>query len=191
MFADPDTWAGGSIDLPVGLGHRSREDELAALRAIWEWPMLHGPFADRTMRSGVQSLATIDLQRHLYGVATVANGCSAAFATDVVVDVDGTWVYAGLPCGSLGKVYPIGAFPFGRSATEPWATEVYKWLFGLAQHLYGAVPFARGVIGWLSTLEVDELSRAALPNDRYHGYIVEEDGRLRYYPPTVVRPLAE
>jgi hypothetical protein len=191
MFAEPDTWTGGSIDLLVRLGHRRSDEVVAALRTIWSAPMLHGPFADQAICTPVLAVTSIDLERHLYGVASLENGIRVAFETSVVVDDEGVWLYAGLPCGSLGKAYPIGAFPFGRSATEPWATDVYGWLFALAKRLYEVVPFACGMIGWLTASDVDDLSRSTPPDDRHHGYIVEEGGGLRYYSPNVRRPLME
>ncbi len=182
MFTEPETWSGGRIELLVALGQSTPERQLEAVRSVWHWQSLSGPYAQSKVEPEKQQRVAASLGQALYGVATLTGVSKFAFATSLVEDEDGTWLYAGVPIGSLSTVYPVGAFPFDEGFA-PWQNEVYAWLFGLAQHLFCDVRFERGVIGWLATTEVDELAEQRLPKNRYHGYLVAEEGALRYYPP--------
>jgi hypothetical protein len=140
------------------------------------------PYSQSKVEPEQQPKVQPALGQALYGVATLPNGSKVAFATSLIEDEDETWLYAGVPMGSLGTAYPVGAFPFDK-AFAPWPNEVYPWLFGLAKYMFSHLQFERGVIGWLTTIEVDELAEDLLPEKRYHGYLCAEDGVLRYYPP--------
>jgi len=186
MFTEQDTWTGGSIELLVSLGPPSAERRFGASRAVWQWSALQGPYAHRDVEPTDQSVVNVTAAGHYYGVATLPNDAGhVAFATCFVEDDDGLWLYAGSPLGSLGTVLPVGAFPFGEPSTAQWEQMVYEWLFGLAQHLFVDIPFERAVVGWLTTMEVDELARAVVPEQRGHGYIVARNGRLEYHAPNL------
>lgn len=190
MFTEPETWSGGRIELLVALGSSTPERQLEAVRSIWRWQSLSGPYAQSKVEPEQQQRVAASLGQALYGVATLPGESKFAFATSLVEDEDGTWLYAGIPIGSLGTAYPIGAFPFDEGFA-PWQHEVHAWLFGLAQHLFSEVHFERGVIGWLTTIEVDELVEQRLPQKRYHSYLVVEEGALRHYPPNQERALVQ
>lgn len=183
MFTEPETWSGGSIELLVALGDTTADRQLQALQCLWQWSALSGPYAQSKIEPAFQAPIQPTLGKSLYGVATLP-GCAGqvAFATSFVEDEDGSWLYAGIPLGSLGTVYEVGAFPFDEGFAA-WQREVFAWLYSLAQHLFQQVPFERGVIGWLTIVEVDELARRQLPEKRYQGYVVAENGILKYYAP--------
>jgi hypothetical protein len=182
MFTGSETWVGGRIELLVALGQSSPERQLKALQRIWSWRSLRGPYLESKVEPEYQAQVQAVLGQALYGVATLPNTSKVAFATSLVEDDDGAWLYAGVPLGSLGTAYPVGAFPFDEGFA-PWQHEVYAWLFGLAQHLFSELQFERGVVGWLTTIEVDELAERRLPEKRFHGYLRAESGALCYYPP--------
>lgn len=182
MFTGAEPWSGGRIELLVALGPSSPERQLKALRSVWGWRPLRGPYLQSNVEPEYQVQVEVVLGQALYGVATLPNRKRVAFATSLIEDEDGAWLYAGVPLGSLGTAYPVGAFPFDEGFA-PWQHEVYAWLFGLAQHLFCELQFERGVIGWLTTIEVDELAEKRLPKKRYHGYVRVEGGALCYYPP--------
>lgn len=165
-----------------------------AYHAVWKWPYLQGPYADRTVEPSEQSLASPTLEGPLcgYGYAEVPNGMQVAFLANIMTFEDNSsWLEAAIPTGSLGMAYPIGGFPFGRSATEPWAQEVYRWLYQLAQHLLDFVQFERGIIGWEVPMDVVEwLNQARPPEVRYDGHIVVTADGLDYLAPNATGPLA-
>lgn len=190
MFTEPGTWNGGSIDLLVALGPSVGARRLNASRAVWQWSALQGPYAHRDVEPSCQVTVAPTAVGHHYGVATLPNGAGqVAFTTFFVEDDDGLWLYAGVPLGSLDTTYPVGAFPFGERNTEPWESIVYEWLFGLAEHIFSAVPFERAVVGWLTTLEVEQLAHSVVPEQRGHGYVVATAGCLEYHAPNLQGPL--
>jgi hypothetical protein len=102
------------------------------------------------------------------------------------------WLECSIPVGSLGKAYPIGGWPFGRSATEPWVLEVFKWFYELAKYLYDQVQFQHGIIGWEVSNDTDKwLDQARLPEHRYDGFIVVTTDGLDYLAPNATGPLIE
>jgi len=45
------------------------------------------------------------------------------------------------------------------------------------------------MIGFLMAMDAYELAKDSLPERRYHGYIREDGGRLKYFAPNVDEPL--
>lgn len=160
--------------------------------AVWSWSSLVGPYTSADVEPNEQIVCQPANEEATYGVATLPGSLGkVAFQSTFVEDSEGLWLYAGAPLGSLGTVLPVGAFPFGEPAVEPWEHILYAWLFGLAEHLHAEVPFERAIMGWLTTAEVDELAAKRLPTIRYHGYVVSNGGRLQYYPPNRQSTLLE
>jgi hypothetical protein len=191
MFTEPDVWSGrGSIELLLMLGEISDAAVREVLRTAWEWPCLEGPYLSNSVEPETQStprLEDVDLGTTpiLYGVADLPNGSSAAFASFHIRDENGAWIYLGVPLGSLGRVYSIGAFPFEGTPLDDWATEVYGWLAELARWVHRQATFRRAIIGWLTLIEVGELIDGCVPERRFHGYLIPSDGELKYLPPNV------
>jgi len=188
VFTAPDIWSAGSVELVLLLDEKSDSVVLDALEATWERPSLDGPYLTNQEEPSSQKRIVIDTLDPmevptLYGVATLPNGAIAAFACHVVRDKDGIWVYLGSPTGSLGRTYPLGAFPFEGTSLDSWAREVYGWLKELAYWMFPKLRFTRGVIGWLTTVEVPELSSGSVPDHRFHGYLHVAGGELQYLPP--------
>jgi len=181
-------WAGGAIELLIflGRGPRSLSDVLADL---WAWPPLDGPYSDRLMTASADLSPEAEPGCPLYGSATLPSGPSVPFASYPVVDDDGAWIYAGVPVAGLGEAYPVGAYPFEASATEPWVLEVHAWLEGLASHVFVKTEIYGGVIGWLTTVDVEEVLQGATPEPRFNTYIATRDGRLSFQRPNTSAPL--
>ena len=184
MFTETDTWSGGSIELLCLFRGATTELTKAIQETLWRWPYLTGPYTNSNLEPGDQSVGDpADLEAR-FGVAQLPGEIGrAAFQTMFVEDDDGLWLYAGLPLGSLGRVLPVGAFPFDEQAVQDWELVTYRWLVGLAEHLHAQVPFKRAAVGWLAIAEVEELVAERIPDVRYHGYIVERLGQLLYFPP--------
>jgi hypothetical protein len=191
LITQSDTWTGGSIELLCAMGPSDDERRNNCLDAVWSWQSLEGPYADRDQEPS-QQLRAHPSSGERYGVAHLPGQLgSVAFQTTTVEDDDGLWLYAGSPLGALGRLLPVGAFPFGKSKVEQWEHSVYAWLFGLAEHIGVQVPFERAVIGWITTSEVDQLAAKQVPPQRFHGYIVREGAGFIYFPPNRVSAVVE
>ena len=187
MFIEPDTWNGGEIDLLCALdpGRHSVE---GCLRAIWSWSCLQGPYNRFDLEPGAQTLGSPLEAR--YGVAALpGHSEKVAFKVTSTGDEDGHWIYAGIPLGSLGRVLPVGAYPFVSIVGASWERTVHEWLFELALHIHKHVPFERAAIGWITTMELDELASKHVPEVRYHSYLVASDSGLVRYGPNSTSPM--
>jgi hypothetical protein len=189
VFTEPETWRGGSVELLCAMGPSNAERRKRCVAAVWNWPSLRGPYARSDKEPSQQRLSQPN-STACHGVAALPEQLGeVAFKVSTVVDDDGLWLYAGVPMGSLGSVFPVGAFPFESTAVEPWERTVYGWLFGLAEHIAAQVPFERAVIGWITMAEVDQLSAQQVPATRFHGYIVGGESGFTYLPPNRTREL--
>jgi hypothetical protein len=192
LFTEPDTWNGGEIELLCAMGTATDELRQKCMAAIWSWPDVRGPYERSDREPSEQPVSAWSASQARYGVGILPGHLGeVAFQVSTVEDQDGLWVYAGSPLGSLSRVFPVGAFPFGEPNVEQWEHIVYAWLFELAEHLATTVPFDRAVIGWLTTAEVDELAAKQVPEKRFHGYVVRSEHRLVYYPPNRTSPLVD
>ncbi len=196
VFTKPDAWAAEYIELLLYFGNDASDSNLAGiLEAAWGWSSLDGPYLENNVEPEAQELQSISSLDNfetsgLYGVATLPNSCKAAFVTYVIIDDDGLFVSLELPFGSLGEAYPVHEFPFEGAATDAWDLEVSTWLSELGQYIFERFPFTRAVIGFeITAHEYVELVNFALPLRRCHGYLVPEDGKLRYYAQNVSDPL--
>jgi hypothetical protein len=101
-------------------------------------------------------------------------------------------VWLGVPMEALGTVWPqVGAYPF--SGGGEWVLELSNWLAGIAETAFEEAPFDAALIGFESSDDdLDQLRERGVPSGpRWLGYLVREDGALRWYPPTVVEPPME
>jgi hypothetical protein len=192
MFTEPDAWTGGSIDLLCLFRGGTSASKAEINHAVWSWPHLVGPFESSGVEPDAQGSTNPASDNARYGVATLPGMIGrAAFHVTYVEDSDGLWLYAGVPLGSLGRVLPVGAFPFDDEGTQEWEHVVYGWLFSLAEHLHQRVKFERAAVGWLTSFEVEELADRRVPEVRGHGYITTSHNGLVYYPPTSGPSLAQ
>ena len=183
LFTDTDAWNGGSIELLCLFRKPDTAVQAKCSAAVWSWPQLQGPYARRDQEPTEQKLAAPGSEGARYGIASLPDAIgTVAFQTSFVDDDDGLWLYAGLPLGSLSRVLPVGAFPFGESKAESWEHVLHAWFFSLAEHIRKQVPFERGVIGWLTTGEVEELVAGYVPADRFHSYLVCSSTELICHP---------
>lgn len=192
MFTEPGVWRGGSIELLCLFSRGGAERRRALCSVVWAWSHLAGPYRSSSVEPSMQVRCEPTDEAATYGVASLPGQLgSVAFKVSFVEDENGLWLYAGVPLGSLGKVLPVGAFPFGEPVVQHWEHTVYAWLFGLAEHVHSQVPFECGVIGWLTLMEVEELAERRVPEQRSHGYIASAQGKLLYYAPNRKEALLE
>lgn len=196
LFTDPDRWTGGSFDFLVYFGHASDEELRRTIQVLWQHPSLQGPYANQYREPSEQQM--IDVMREeetpcqLIGVATLPNGIEVAAKHWVITDDDGCWLYFGVPMGSLGTAYSVGAYPFNDGSPADWTVPVSQWLLSVAVHVFEAVAFKAGVIGWLTLLDTDdvlEVSTGNMPIKRWHTYLKRINGELISFPATERGPL--
>lgn len=184
IFTQPEAWCGGSLDL---LMHWPPNTIVFAdvQGIIWRWPRLSGPYIRNDIEPDQQIVSTATEPSARYGVAQLTGANTRiAFSIYTVSDEAGSWVYAGLPIGSLARVYPVGDYPDDTGLGMPdWECEVHAWLVDLANHVFAYAPFERGAVGPMTAYEVDELTRKSIPSRRWHTYLLAQHGALVVYPP--------
>jgi hypothetical protein len=185
LFTRPDAWAGGSFELLIQLEEVDASAVRAALTAIWAHPTLEGCWLNIDTEPADQlRVSPGDESQCLHGIATLPNRTRVACDSLVVRDDRADWIYFGVPMGSLGHAYPVGAYPFEDGLPTDWRLPVSEWLRAIGEHTFATVKFRLGLIGWLLAGDVDaeEFAAHGLPEERWAGYLVPTDGRLKWYP---------
>lgn len=195
-FTRPDAWSGGSFEILIHLGATDQQRLKAALCRIWEHPALEGCWQDNRVEPGLAARVDpqalpLEAHSHFYGLACLPNGCEAPCSTYTVQDEDGDWLYFGIPLGSLGYCYEIGAYPFAETSVDAqqlaaWLRPLSDWLAEIGQFVYAEVPFPAAMTGFLTLVEVDELlnlPEKPVPEVRWHGILRQVRQRLEWYPP--------
>lgn len=191
LFTAFDAWLGGSFEILMYLG---KVEELYArncISALWALPHLRGCWRDQSVEPKECTRldpAKLDVEenRILYGIAELPNGCFCPCSSYELTDDNGSWVYFGVPLGSLGRCYPIGAYPFEDGSDLFWLDPVSKWLASIGHGVHAVNPFKAAITGFLTTREVDEVLRIIaqdIPAERWNGYLRPEGNELRWYPP--------
>jgi hypothetical protein len=183
IFEDPEVWTGGFFQMVIGLGEISAKsaEEFAAL--IWQYPPLDGPYRLD------EGKAVDPMEFEEYGAT---DNCIATFPQGKIACrhfmmrfEDGTWESAFcFPMSSLGRIFPVAAYPFDDGTPTDWIAPVHDWLIGLAQRVFQAMPFEIAIIGFESEFP-NEDGPIEVPTDiRYDGYLKRSGARLEWFPPT-------
>ena len=191
LFTAADTWNGGFYELAIELGPRSDERLLAALQAIWRCDGLDGCYKDSTVEPSDQPRLPPDLEGHLLGTATVPGGQQAACGTFIVREDNGSdWLGFYLPMGALETVYNVGAFPFyDDTFNHVWREPLDTWLVQIAKSVFSVTPFSLALLGHEVSGETsaEEIRSQDIPEDRWIGYLWQENEHLVWYPPSQYR----
>jgi hypothetical protein len=185
----------GDIELIVLLGPCPLQRKYDALRVVWTWPFLQGPYTDigRTVEPAEAFLSSASLRGRLYGYARTFNGKRVKISTNLVMLEDEvSWLRVDVPIYSVREAYPVGEWPVNRSASEPWVLEFYGWLSLLAEHVFEQVNFQRGIVGFeASMVEWDWLyePQQPAPKRRFYGFLVAKCDGLEYLAPNTSDPL--
>ena len=192
LFTADGAWHGGFYELALEVGPRSDEHLQAALSAIWSHPAVSGCYLDRGREPGEQQRVSpkgyLEDGSHLLGVAHLPNGVRAACGTCLIREVDNgpDWLDFYLPMGSLGAVYPAGAFPFGTEGNPPgpWRREVEGWLAELGLWVSRSASYRLGLVGFEVSGEVyaAEVASKGLPPVKHVGYLWPSGSGMSYHP---------
>lgn len=182
IFTSPDTWSGGSIDLLIHF-----EPELSVSinnikECLWSFSSLDGPYLQNDVEPYSQNPSPSSNPEAIYGVAKLFDQSLVAFKFCIVVEESkDIWLYAGFPLGSLAHHYPTKGYPFDDMDLSGWQNPIHEWLLELAKHLNSKLSFDRGVIGWLTAYEVEEIKSKEIPESRYSTYFFFENGVLTVF----------
>jgi hypothetical protein len=168
-FTAEETWRGGHYEIEMELGVPSDERLRAALERIWAHPSLKGcvfsrdqePQAQVRVNPGRQAIA-----EHLYGVATLPNGATAACGTYVcrlhgdANEAPRDLLSFYVPLGALAGIYGAEVIeeeqktqdpPFqtkGGAPSAAWRSELDLWLVEIGRFVFEALPFELALVGW-------------------------------------------
>jgi hypothetical protein len=197
LFTRPDAWSGSSYELGVVLGPRNDDVLRAAIDALWSFRDLDGCYERSDVEPEdqtrvVPTAAECEVERVLRGRACLPTGVVVPCSSIPVREEGGNdWLYFGLPLGSLGLAYPVGAFPFDDGSPLDWRDELDSWLRALATHVFARVAFRVALVGWTDadSEDPDRLLADGVPAQRWLGYVVPTGDGLRWYPPTEGAPM--
>lgn len=192
-FADPENWTGGFYELSLEVGDRDDERLQRGLSALWRAAAITGCYGNPDREPDGQAAVPVTVASlgefgHLHGVVrppvcgSVVCGCFSICFDDDHAD----WLTLYLPLGALARAERrVGSFPFGPDGGPSaliWRASLESWLAEVATEVFRHVDFRLGLIGF----EVDHTTAADLngvvPEQRWHGYLLPTDGRLRYTP---------
>ena len=192
-FTDQENWTGGFYELSLEVGDRDDDRLQRALVALWRAAAIAGCYGGTDREPAEQiavpvTVASLQEFGRLHGVVhpplggPVVCGCFATCFDDDNED----WLTLYLPLGALARVERrVGGFPFGPDGGPPsqaWRASLDAWLADVANEVFRHVDFRLGLIGF----EVDLTTAAELdgvvPEQRWNGYLLPADGRLRYTP---------
>lgn len=190
-FQNEETWTGGSFEVLFYLGEKS---EIHFLEKLWFGLGFDGPYIDGEIIPAQQrklnTLKSVSTGK-LYGTAII-NEKIVACSSTTIKDEDGVWIYFGFPMGGLDVIYDVGAYPFDDGKEPVWAEQLSQYLRELAEKLFLEVPFDGAIIGWLTAIEVDEILNAVnlgVPKERWFWYLINNNGKLDWYPQNMNEPL--
>jgi len=197
-FTKPDTWNGGFYVLAIEINPPSDSHLISVLRSIWQQPKLQGCYLDRKedppnqgrINPEVLTLETPSLQTHLYGIATLPNGCRVACGTCFIREIDGSdWLVFYLPMGALAQGYNVGGYPFGPhdDSHKEWQEPIDDWLACIGKSVYEIQSFSLGLMGYEVSGETyaNEISVEGIPQKRAFGYLWPSGSELEYYPSNI------
>jgi hypothetical protein len=207
-FTAPGAWDGGEFGISMFLGRVDPRYAREFLSALWTLPHIEGCWLDKTKEPDEASRlrpTDIDLDDPprpggaLFGLVELPNGCRCPCASFVMDDDDGFWVEFSMPIVSLGRCYPVGAYPFDDGSDLTWVGELSEWLADIGRGLYAEKPLMAAVVGHVTMVEnraVLEIISGEVPSKRWDGYLLPEGAELKWYAPNVssapwtdIRPL--
>lgn len=153
LFTDDDVWNGGFYELALEYERDTLPSLIDGLTAVWNADVVVGCYLNRERDPDDQSRAefepSLPFEGHLYGVATLAAGRKVACGTCCVREDGGAdWLVFYCPMGTLGSVYPVGAFPLDGNDYGSWRVELDSWLTTLGNQVFASAPFRLGLVGF-------------------------------------------
>ena len=195
FISDDDPWSGGFFELCMQFERLTPGLQFSAQAALWGHESLQGPYLrpdiDPSAQPRVEPAMVADPS---YGVATTPNRTHVACSSYwLEVADEGAWLSLALPMQSLGRAYPVGAYPFDDGLTLDWREPIMDWLRQVASMVHSHVPIDLGLVGWEpddSGLTVAAIRTTGIPSARYDGILIPEGRQLSWYPPNRGAPMS-
>ena len=188
LFTKADTWTGGYYGLVIGCAEEAAFDAAAASMRMWQHERLDGCFLDPDREPSDQRRLSPNegtSADRVYGIARLASSKQVACAQFRVQNS----LMLGMPLGSLGTVFSIGAYPFriaGEPTPEPWLREVNSFIEEIGRYVYQEVKFELGIIGFeVDIPDAQKQAAAGVAAERWNGLFVAENDQLLWFPPTI------
>ena len=190
LFTGDDPWSGGFFELALQFERLTPGLQLRAQGALWGHQSLQGAYLHRNIDPSAQPrVDPSSAAGSYYGVATTPNGIHLACASFWLgAGNEGAWLSLALPMNSLGRAYPVGAFPFNDGLPLDWREPVMQWLRQVASTVHNVVPIDFGLVGWEpadSRLTASGIRKSGVPSARYEGLLIPEGPQLSWHPPTL------
>jgi len=217
-FTAEETWRGGHYEIEIELGVPSDERLRRALQRIWSHPSVKGACFSRDQEPQAQVRVNLNehtLEGHLYGLATLPNGASAACGTYVcrLQGEDGAlardFLSFYVPMGAIANAYGIEPSrarenqdpPLntkgGAPTSSTWRPPLDQWLVEIGRSVFETVEFDLALVGWevdFPRVSAESVKREGMPRERCDGYLWRNSSGLQWYPPTnlqIVRVVGE
>lgn len=193
--SDDDPWSGGFFELSMQFERLSSGLQFRAQAALWGHESLQGAYLHRDLDPSAQPrVEPAMVADSCYGVATTPNRTHVACSSFwLELGDEGAWLSLALPMQSLGRAYPVGAYPFDDGLPLGWRDTVMHWLRQVASTVHNHVPIDLGLVGWEpadSGLTAAVIRTTGIPSERYDGILIPEGRQLGWYAPTHGAPMS-
>jgi hypothetical protein len=182
-YPNPELMTGGFYGL--AMNYNTSASAFAGFNRLWQHPSLQLIGDQDPPSSDPQSPAVYQQN----GKVLFGNSQEVPFRTVLTNFSSGSaWLELLFPVAAIGRLYPIGGFPFENS--EPyrkWRSEIDAWFVSLATYVFGAAPFQLALIGFeidIADIDLDAILRTGIPKSRVEGFLLIEGAKLIWYPPT-------
>jgi len=186
-----EAWSGGHYELSILLGERDHDRASSAVRVLWSYPLIDGPYASKQDLSETQHRVdpTEALERGLYGLASLTPEIRVPCGSTLIRFDDGPdWIQLYLPLGSISAFFRTGGFPFDKDhQRQKWEEDLDSWLVGVAKHVFAQIRFELALVGF--EVETARFSKAKiraspLSERQFEGVLLPSEGQLKWFPPT-------
>lgn len=196
VFTLDDAWNGGAFEVLLYFDDASSATAEHASKVLWTLPSLVGCWLDPNVEPAEQERVVpgpveCDSIQKLYGIATLPGRTRVACSSCLICDEQGSWLYFGIPMGTLARVFPVGAYPFDDGTSTDWIIPMSEWLREIATSVFAEVQFEAGTVGWLSVQDLDcvlAATEGVIPARRWSGILRREGDKLKWYPPNELSP---
>lgn len=194
FFTGKDFWAGGYFGLLVSYPNGSPQNIKKLFNYLWHNGVIDGPYQYHQKEPKNQSKSKIqtpteDFGPIDYGVIHLPRKKKApcsVYSYVLIGTKNHYFINVGIPIGALDrlKICPVGVYPFGiKTDYKKWIKELSDLFLDLAKKIFKVYKFQRAIIGYFVDDEKFlEVKNYKIPKERYIGYLINENGKLKWYP---------
>ena len=153
-YVNSDIWGGSYYELGIELNPTRDSDRLLkAIRAIWEMPILQGPWrkieqylSPPRIPTAMQPEGCINEFNRLYGLVKMLDQHSLACLTLTVREKNGPdWLDFSIPWNMLDMLFSVEGLLSPKD--NPWLNTIDNVLIKIAQEVYRKAPYNLAAIG--------------------------------------------